>query len=257
MKRRLPYLFLTLLLLASGWAAAGQGKVYTRKLRLADFPTKTTKVVLAGHSFLELALREEIAVHWRISPFEFCTPEEYAGLRNSADHYFLTLAQEDGIVFLSLSKGGKEGEKDQLRQAFELIRMPMASVDDPSGRELVFMGAFINIIQQFVEEAMIYDKVAYGGLSATGSLSLKGRTVYLNPDAADEAFLREEPDALSGLVIAPGESGAGGFCYKMLISADTHELFHFEKSRCRVPSDAAFSDADARRFTRRGAAVKR
>ena len=257
MKRRLPYLFLTLILLASCWLAVGQGKVYTRKLRLADFPAKTTKMVLAGNSFLELTLREEISAHWRISPFEFCTPDEYGRLRSSSDYYFLTLVQEDGIAFLSLSKGGKEDEKDDLKKPFEVVRMPMASMDNPTGRELVFMGAFINIIQQFVEEAMLSDKTAYGGLSATGSLSLKGRTVYLDPDAADEAFLRKEPDALSGLVIAPGASGAGRSCYKMLISADTHELFYYEKSRYRGPSDAAFSDADARRFTRRGAVVKR
>ena len=258
MIRRLPHLFLTLALLACCWAAAfGQGKVYTRKLRLADFPTKTTKMVLAGNSFLELALREEIAARWRISPFEFCTPDEYGRLRSSADYYFLTLAQDDGIAFLVLSKGGKEGEKDQLRQAFEVVRMPMASVDDPTGRELVFMGAFLDVIQRFVEEAMISDKTAYGGLSAGNALSLRGRTVYLDPDAADEAFLREEAGALLAVTIAPNPAGPRSSCYKMLISADTHELFFFEKSRYRDPSDAAFSDADARRFTHRGAAVKR
>lgn len=257
MKSRLRHLFLILALLAACHAAAGQGKVYTRKMRLADFPTRTTKIVLAGNSFLELALREEISVRWHISPFEFCTPEEYARIRNSSAWYFLTLAQEEGLSYLILEKGGLPDEKDHLKKPFEVVRMPIASADDPTGRELVFMGAFLDILQQFVEEAMTSDKTAYGGLSATGSLSLKGRTVYLDPDAADEAFLREEPDALSGLVIAPGVSGAGKFCYKMLISAGTHELFLYEKSRCRVPSDAAFSDADARRFTRRGAVVKR
>ena len=61
-----------MLILVSALPASGQGKIYTRKMRLADFPTKTTKIVLEGNSFLELTLREEIAVHWRISPFDFC-----------------------------------------------------------------------------------------------------------------------------------------------------------------------------------------
>lgn len=257
MKRRLTHLFLSLLLLAATLPVCGQGKIYTRKMRLADFPTKTTKIVLAGHSFLELTLREEISAHWRISPFEFCTQEEYARLIHSSDYYFLTLLQEEGIAYLTLSKGGKEGEKDQLKQAFEVVRMPMASVDDPTGRELVFMGAFLDIIQHFVEQAILSDKVAYGGLEASNGLRLKGKTVYLDPDAADEAYLEEKADALLGITIAPVQVSFNTFCYKMLISADTHELFYYERSRYKGPADGRFTDAEARRFSRRGATVVR
>ena len=255
MKSRLLHLFLAVALLTAALPAFGQGKIYTRKMRLADFPTKTTKVVLEGNSFLELALREEIAVHWRISPFEFCDQEEYGRLRHSADYYFLTLAQEEGLAYLTLAKGGKEGEKDQLKQAFEVIRMPMASVDDPTGRELVFMGAFLDIIQHFVEQAMLSDKVAYGGLTASNDVRLKGKTVYLDPDAADEAYLEEKADALLAITIAPVQVSFDTVCYKMLISADTHELFFFDKRRFRGPADGQFTDADARRFSRRGATV--
>ena len=237
--------------------AYGQGKIYTRKMRLADFPTKTTKVVLEGNSFLELTLREEIAVHWRISPFEFCDQDEYERLRHSSDYYFLTLLQEEGLAYLTLAKGGKEGEKDQLKQAFEVIRMPMASVDDPTGRELVFMGAFLDIIQHFVEQAMLSDKTAYGGLAASNDVRLKGRTVYLDPDAADEAYLEEKADALLAITIAPVQVSFSTFCYKMLISADTHELFFFDRRKYKGPADGHFTDADARRFTRRGATVIR
>ena len=101
MRIRLRHLFLTLFLLAATLPAHGQGKMYTRKLRLADFPTKTTKMVLAGKSFLELALREGIAVHWRISPYEFCSPEDYRRLSSSSSYYFLSLAQETTAAILS------------------------------------------------------------------------------------------------------------------------------------------------------------
>lgn len=255
MKSRLVHLFVAMLILVSALPASGQGKIYTRKMRLADFPTKTTKIVLEGNSFLELTLREEIAVHWRISPFEFCDQEEYGRLRNSSDHYFLTLAQEEGLAYLILTKGGRKGEKDQLKQAFEVIRMPIASVDDPSGRELVFMGAFLDIIQHFVEQAMLSDKVAYGGLEAANGTKLKGKTAYLGPDAADEAYLQEKADALLGITIAPEEVSFKTVCYKMLISADTHELLYYEKIRYKGPADGQFTDADARRFSRRGATV--
>ena len=257
MKLRLRHLFLTLFLLLAALPAPGQGKVYTRKLRLADFPARTTKVVLGGNPFLELTLREAVAVHWRISPYEFCTPEEYGRLASSSSHYFLTLAQDRGILFLILSKGGKEGEKDQLKQAFEVVRMPIAGADDPGGRELVLMGAFLDIIQNFVEQAMISDRTAYAGLPALDGASLRGKTVLLDPDAADAAVLAQRKDAVAALCVAPADGGGDRFCYKMLISADTHELLIFEKRRYRTPDDARFSEDEIRRIGRRGAVVVR
>lgn len=257
MKRRLTHLFLALLLLAAALPAYGQGKFYTRKIRLADFPTKTTKIVLAGHSFLELTLREEISAHWRISPFEFCDLEEYRRLRSSSSYYFLTLAQEAGLAYLILEKGGKADDTDYLKRPFEVVRMPIASVDNPTGRELVFMGAFIDIIQRFTEEAMTSDKVAYRGLESANSHRLRGRTVYFDPDKADQAYLHGEPGALLTITIAPEEIGPRTVCYKMLIAADTHELLSFERIRYNDPADGRFTDAEARRFSRRGATVVR
>lgn len=257
MKRRLTHLFLALLLLATALPLCGQGKFYTRKMRLADFPTKTTQIVLAGHSFLELTLREEITAHWRISPFEFCDPEEYRQLRSSSSYYFLSLAQEAGLAYLILEKGGRQDDDDQLKKPFEVVRMPIASVDNPTGRELVFMGAFIDIIQRFTEEAMTSDKVAYGGLDSANRLRLRGRTVYFDPDQADEAYLRGEPGALLTITIAPEETGPRAVCYKMLIAADTHELLSFERIRYNDPADGRFTEAEARRFERRGATVIR
>ena len=52
-------LCLTLLLGLSGTSFA-QGKLYTRKARLEDFPARTVKVVTSGSSILESTFREEI-----------------------------------------------------------------------------------------------------------------------------------------------------------------------------------------------------
>lgn len=257
MKTRLLHLFVALSLLSVSLSAAGQGKIYTRKVRLGDFPTRTTKVVLAGNSILELALREEIAVHWRISPYEFCSPEEYAGLRTSNDHYFLTLAHDEGIAFLILAKGGRDDERESLKKPFEVVRVPIANYEDPSGRELVLMGAFLDIIQAFVEDAMISDRTAYSGLSAANGSKLQGKTLYLDPDRADEACLQQEPDALVGIAIAPSQISFESVCYKMLIAADTHELFYYDKARYKGPLDGRFTDAEIKRFERRGADVRK
>ena len=183
--------------------------------------------------------------------------EEYARIRNSSSYYFLALAQEEGLAYLILKKGGKPDETDQLKKPFEVVRMPIASVDDPTGRELVFMGAFLDIIQRFTEEAMTSDRVAYGGLESANHIRLRGRTVYFDPDQADEAILRDEPGALITITIAPEEIGPKTVCYKMLIAADTHELLSFERSRYNDPSDGTFTEAEAKRFERRGATVIR
>ena len=257
MKPRLNHLFLTLFLLLCSLSAFAQGKVYTRKARLGDFPTRTTKVVLSGDSILLLALHEEVSVHWRISPYEFCTPEEYERLRGSNNYYFLTLAQEEGIAYLILSKGGKEDETESLRKPFEVVRMPIASLDNPTGRELIYLGAFLDIIQAFVEEAMVSDKTAYLGLSAAGGGKLTGRRIYLDPDTADAVYPAAEAGAVLGLSIAPVRINFRSVCYKMLIAADTHELLHYEKSRYKGPNDARFSDAEVKRFERRGGTVVR
>jgi len=235
--------------------AFGQGKVYTRKVRLADFPEKTTWIVLAGDSLLELSLREAVTDHWSGSHFDFCTPEDYEQLRHSNDHYFLRLARDEEFAFLVLSKGGEEMEANNLKAPFEVVRLPIASYEEPSGRELLYMGAYLNIIQAFVLDAMQSDKTAYRGLAAANGRPLQGKRIYLDPAVAENHFLQGEQDALAGVILAPGQAGKDSHCYKMLISADTHELYYYERSRCKTPSDANFSDAEAKRFERRHASV--
>lgn len=257
MKTRLLHLFVCAALLSAALSAYGQGKVYTRKVRLEDFPTRTTKIVLSGNSILELTLREEVAIHWRISPYEFCTPEEYEGLRTSNSHYFLRLAHDEGISYLILTKGGRDDEKESLKKPFEVVRMPIANYEEPSGRELVLMGAFLDIIQAFVEEAMISDRAAYTGLSAANGTQMRGKRLYLDEDRSDEACLQQEADALVGVTIAPSQISFNTVCYKMLISADTHELYYFEKARYRGPADGRFTDGEIRRFEKRGAEICR
>ena len=255
MRIRLHHLFLTAVLLFTALPVPAQLKLYTRKLRLADFPSCTTKVVLDGDSFLELTLREAVTGHWRISPYEFSTPQESIALQDSSRLYFLFLTRDEGLDWLTLTKGGKLDEKESFRQPFDVVRLPIASTGNPSGRELDLMGAFLDIIQAFVQQAMDSDKTAYGGLSADTRTRLRGKTVLLAPDAADAAFLAREKDRAVPFCVAPASPEEGYFCYKMLISADTHELLFYKKYRYRTPDDARFSEDDVRRFRRLGATV--
>lgn len=231
--------------------AFSQGKVYTRKARLEDFPIRTTKVVIDGNSFLGIALREEIALRWRISPYEHCTPAEYDKLKTDNNFYFINLVEEDGIAFLTLSKGGKEEDDNQFKRPFEVVRVPFASVGDPSGRELIFMGAFVDILQIFVEDAMLADQVAYSGLKHYNSSNLSFKTIYLDPEKADEQYLNNTPGTLVGICIAPTEISKRSYCYKMLITADSHELYYYKKAKYRGSKDASFTESEIKHFINR------
>ena len=73
--------------------AAAQAQINTKKVKIADFTEKTTKIVLTGNDFYDLKLRKEITAGWTLSPYEFCTLEEFNFLSTSDNYYFLlTLA---------------------------------------------------------------------------------------------------------------------------------------------------------------------
>lgn len=254
MKLSMTKFFLGLALLFTCISASGQ-KLYTRKARLEDFPTRTLKVVAAGNSLLELCVRDEIASRWRVSPFEFCDVEEYEELKDDNGYYFLRLGTVEGIAFLILTKGGREDETDNLKKPFEVVRIPIASMGDPNGRELMYMGAFIDIVQAFTEEAMISDQAAYSGLSWYNSRKLSGYKVLVNTDDTDAVYQAGTPGTVVGLVIAPTSISFNSYCYKMLISAETHELYYFSKSKYKGSKDALFSKAEIRQFERRNGII--
>jgi len=254
MKALLTKFFTGLALLLLCIPASAQ-KLYTRKAKLEDFPTKTLKVVAGGTSLLEICMRDEIASRWRISPFEFCTAEEYEKLREDNGYYFLRLGTVEGIAFMILTKGGKENESDNLKKPFEVVRIPIASIGDPSGRELMYMGAFIDIVQAFAEEAMISDQAAYSGLSWYNSRKLTGMRVHVNSEDVDTIFQEGTPGAVVGIVIAPTAISFRSYCYKMLISAETHELYYYGRTKYKGSKDALFSKAEIRQFERRNGII--
>lgn len=159
------YLLAALLVLTCQ-ALWGQGRIYTRKARLEDFPSKTTKVVLTGHPLLDAVVREEVASRWRVSPFEFCTVNEYQRLRAGDLHYFLRFAQDGDFTYMVLTKGGYSEDPDQLKQGFDVVMLPVAGADVQGAATLVHMDAFVDIIQEFITRAQESESVAYRGLKA-------------------------------------------------------------------------------------------
>ena len=260
--------------------AGAQAQITTKKVKIEDFTQKVTKVVLNGNPFYDTSFKDEVAARWRISPYEFCTLEEFEGLKGNDSYYFLILTQGQfrketapGLQFISLVKGGQGADKG-IGDMLEVVSLPFASAEYPSGRELIFLPAFLDIIQNHTLEAMENDFNAYGGLSNTaqklgkaGNMDIiiseddlnslvskemtdsEGMTVT-DEDDADSYMLDEVPGTLVSYVVAPSEPVKGSFCYKMLIDAQTHELYYYRKHKISPKAGVGFLPEDIERINK-------
>ena len=251
--------------------ASAQATINTKKVRISDFTTKTTKVVLSGSEMFNLSLKDEVSRRWRVTPFEFCTPEEFESIKTNQNYYFLMpvdsrLKKETapGVSELRLFKGGTEGGKNPQTDVVEVVSVPYGPSDYPTGREFTFLPAILDVIQCYAMDATASDRVAYGTLTgyATNIMKASGKTVYISSDdltaaaaatqglqekgvlikdedEVDNVFASETADALVGYVVAPTNPEKNSVCYKMIFAADTHELFYFEKHTLKGSSDAA------------------
>jgi hypothetical protein len=278
MKRVIIFIISLILPLAAG----AQAQINTKKVKISDFTQKITKVVLNGNAFYDTTMKDEIAARWRISPYEFCTLDEFETLKDDDQYYFLmsTFGQfkketAPGLQFLTLVKGGK-GASEGIGEMLEVVSLPFASAEYPSGREFVFLPAFIDIIQNHTLESMEKDISGYGGLgnysiniTKAGDIdivfseddlnelvteSLRSRAfdegiTVTDEDEADQYILDNAAGTLVSYVVAPTEPVAGSYCYKMLIDAQTHKLYYFKRHRITNKFGPGFLPEDIERIT--------
>ena len=258
--------------------------VSTRRYKFSDFSDKVTKVVMSGNDMLDSALRQEVLDRWSGSPFEFCTLDEYRQLKTSTQYYFLLAAEgqgkddhETGILFLTLLKGGSETQEGSNAQT-EVISLPLAPASGGSGRELVFLPALVEGIQDFILKAMESEKSAYSGLGffnqgfsrkghtkricfseddLSPSLSSKDRERFMDEDMfireedeADNLFMAGTYNTLVSYMVAPTEATSGDLCYKMLIDAGTRKIQYLKKHKISARNGAGFLRDDLRRIAR-------
>lgn len=262
--------------------ASGQAQITTKKVKIADFPNKVTKVVLPGNAFYDGAFQEVISSRWRVSPFEFCSLNEFDKLKGSDQYYFMMLTQgqfknenEPGLQFITLIKGGADAAKG-IDSMLEVVTVPFAAADFPSGRELIYLPALIDIIQNYTMSSIEKDFSNLGGLSAYATNLTKANKmeiVFAEDDLSDEITEAdkaamaeknisitdsEEVDALAdgkgsntlvSYTVAPEEPVAGSFCYKMLIDTNTHELYYFRKHKISKKLSKGFLSEDIKRIT--------
>ena len=273
-------LILILSVLLTGTAAlAQQGKVTTRKYLFSDFSDKITKVVASGGEVLDAALRQEVVDRWTASPFEFCTLEEYESLKKSDNWYFLLVTagkakgeEEPAVRFLTLEKGGADsGDNVALRT--EVISLPLCPVDNSFGRELVFLPALVQGIQDFTLKAMESEKVAYRGAGwfndnydrkghikriylaeedLSASVKDKDREKYIDEDIilcdadeADKVYTDKTFNTLVSYTVS-----AGTWSYQMLFEAETDTLYYIRKHKITAKNAAGFLSDDLRRMSK-------
>lgn len=262
--------------------ASAQAQINTKKVKISDFTQKVTKVVLGGNDFFDITFQEEITARWRISPYEFCTLEEFEQLKGNENYYFLmtTYGQfrketAPGLQFLTLVKGGKGADKG-IADMLEIVSLPLASAEYPSGREMVFLPAFLDIIQSHTLASMENDYNGYAGLASNNiSLGKAGDmeiviseddlnedmsqeqraalfdegVIVTDEDDADQYMQDNTPGTLVSYVAVPSEPVFGSYCYKMLIDAQTHKLYYFKRHRIGKKAGAGFLPEDINRIT--------
>lgn len=257
--------------------AGAQAQVNTKKIKIADFPQKVTKIVLTGNDFYDLALRDEIAAGWTLSPYEFCTVDEFNTLKHKDDYYFLITADgkfkkenEPGLTFITLVKGGK-GASQGIDKMLEIVSIPIASAENPSGREFVFMPAFIDIIQDYTSAAMSKDINGYLGLGSNTESLMNAQNMEIvfaecdlardvdrafrdlnfdsdmivdDEDGTDRIMESGRSETIVSYVVAPEDPMAGSYCYKMLIHPESHKLYYFRKHKISKKFGPGFLQED-------------
>lgn len=255
-------------------SAFAQAQIDTKKVKIGDFTQKVTKVVLTGSALFDGVLQDEVAARWRVSPYEFCSLEEFNSLKNSDKYYFLLTTKgqfkketEPSLQFLTLVKGGNQASKG-IDEMLEIVSLPIASAEDPSGRELVFLPVFLNIIQKYTLDSMDKDYSAYAGLGnytsrisksegmnivfseddldATVTENELAGFVVTDEDSADKFVMDNTTNTLVSYVAAPSNPVNGSFCYKMLVNAETYELYFYRKHRINAKNGPGFMPYDIR-----------
>ena len=261
--------------------ASAQAQINTKKVKISDFTQKTTMVVLTGNMFYDSSLEDEIVARWNVSPYGFCSLEEFEQMKGSEEYYFLLSTKgqfkketEPGLQFLTLVKGGKKAEGG-IAEMLEVVSLPIASADDPSGRETVFLPVFLDIIQAHALESMDNDISGYTGLSnyslnlhKTGDMVIvfseddlsseitedaiesifDDEMLVKTEDEADDYLAKEGSNVALSYVAVPTDAKAGSYCYKMLIDSYSHTLYYFKKHKITKKAGAGFLAEDIKRI---------
>lgn len=278
----LIYFLLIPSIITSTVAYSQSFSLFNKKDDLKDFTSRTLKVVLDGNGSLDdVMLMDAVKEHWSLSPYEFCTLDEFQTMMADTNYYFLVKVDgqfckenEPAMEFLSLLKG-VEGATD-LNALSEVLSLPYRPLNDKSGDSYGYLPPFINVIQAHVLKVQRNKLSAYIGVGAysDGMDGAKGKHLYLSEDdflfevtpqmlkedfqgmakfvskeEKEEILLDREPNGLVSIIVAPEVNQRGSYCFKMIISSDTWELYLYRKHKMSSKAGAGFNKEDYRRMS--------
>lgn len=269
--------FLFLAVLFMPFQGHSQLDLFSKKESLQDLNYKTLVVVLENDSMVDLALREAVEKKWELSEFRFCDTEEFDKIKGDTSYYFLVRVKgifkkerEPAIEFLSLLKGGPAGVKGVDKMA-DILSLPLQPVDDREGTIVPFVESYVNIIQAHVLRIQRKKIAAHIGLAwyANRLNEISGKKVLINEEnlagnlsreaaerllkngvsladetEIDQALTRGDAGTLVTLCVEPGVEQQGSYCYKMLISTDSNELFYYKKQKVSPKTPKGFLKDD-------------
>ena len=239
--------------LAAGLAcmvAAAQAKIETKKFKIADFQDCITKVVLTGNDMKDSFLRKEVVDHWNISPFEFCTAEEFETLKTKDNNYFLMYVDgqyghemDAGIEFLTLVKGGPEAAEGI--SAMTEVKAIEKELTNFVGLNLYNRNLSASGIKRIY---MAEQDLSFRVSPADKAKYIDEDIILCDEDDADEVFEKGTYHTLVSFVVAPKEPTSGSVCHKMLIGADDHRLYYVAKHKITGKTGVGLLSSDLKKI---------
>ena len=244
--------------------------IFNKKEDLQDFTASTTKVVLAGDNLLiDLIIKDAVEQNWKLSPYEFCTIEQYEKIKTDTTYYFLKRVNDEAVEFLTLSKGGEDDSY--------IISLPLSACGDSGDRIFTYIPAYLTMIQNHISKIIDRRLNAYIGMNmySLGFNEAKGKKMYLHKDDVEEdidfdsmydegvvgvigddeldRLLERRPkNTIVSLTVAPTNVPAArnlSYVYRMLIDVENSELMYYSKQRMNRRNGRKFQEGDMKRLS--------
>lgn len=256
--------------------------VFQKKDDLKDFSSKTTQIVVKGNNSLDdMMLIDAVKKYWHLSPYEICSMERFDQIKCDTSYYFLmrvdgqfSKEREAAMEFLTLLKGDEKAAQG-INHMPEILSLPYRPLNDRSGDSFAYLEPFINIIQNHVIKIQEHKISSIIGISAysDGMNGVNDKTILFeeddfafevtqemldndfhgkaklaSKDEIEKAIKEWRPNTLVSVVVSPSVEQKGSFCFKMLISTDTRELFFYRKHKLMGKVGIGFSKEDYKRI---------
>lgn len=260
-------------------------KVDSGREYYGDIPARMTKVVITGdNSMTDLLFRNAVEENWDISPFEFCSYEEFDRIKTDTNYYFLMRVDKlhrknndmPAMEFVCFLKGNEKAEKD-ISEMPELISLPLFPEDDGSDRIFSYLPAYMHIMQNYIQNivdgriyparngklhvsipdrsginSILFNKedMAYNAPMQEFERMFRGKAQLVLQEKIDKAIKDGTGKTLVSLVVAPDSNSKGSYCYKMLISADTYGLYYYNRHKITDKKGPGFLKSDLKRISK-------